>query len=66
MGLVRRLTGLTHPVAHMSRAHICLVLGGTGLLGKALAAVVKDLVPHTGDLDGYHFVFVGSREADLR
>ncbi|CDJ60579.1 GDP-L-fucose synthetase, putative [Eimeria maxima] len=45
---------------------VCLVLGGTGLLGRALRATVEELEEQAGDLEGYHFVFVGSKDADLR
>ncbi|CDJ35998.1 GDP-L-fucose synthetase, putative [Eimeria mitis] len=38
----------------------------TGLLGKALRATVEELEEQAGDLEGYHFVFVGSKDADLR
>ncbi|KAL8449056.1 hypothetical protein Emed_003408 [Eimeria media] len=49
-----------------SRNATCLVLGGTGLLGKALLERVKELNEEAGDLDGYGFVFASSTDADLR
>ena len=63
---MKKLTGLTHLGSGGSGNHICLVLGGTGLLGKALQAAVEDLEEEPGILKGYHYVFVGSHEADLR
>lgn len=66
LGFVRRLTAITHGCASQQNAHVCLVLGGTGLLGRALRATVEELEEQAGDLEGYHFVFVGSKEADLR
>ncbi|KAL8427619.1 hypothetical protein Efla_005794 [Eimeria flavescens] len=62
-------------VKKLARAHgrhsaaknsVCLVLGGTGLLGKALLERVKELDEQAGDLDGYGFVFASSSDADLR
>lgn len=66
MGIVKRLTGLTHTSPTTSRTPVCLVLGGTGLLGKALKNTVKELDEQVGDIEGYNFIFVGSRDADLR
>ncbi|XP_026193362.1 GDP-L-fucose synthase [Cyclospora cayetanensis] len=68
IGLVKKLTGLSHSNtgSSQSRTPVCLVLGGTGLLGKALQATVHALEEQAGDLEGYRFVFVGSRDADLR
>lgn len=66
LGLVRKLTGLAHSGSSGSRNHVCLVLGGTGLLGRALQATVEELEEQASDLDGYHYVFVGSHDADLR
>lgn len=66
LGLVRKLTGLGHSGSSGSRNHVCLVLGGTGLLGRALHATVEELEEEASDLDGYHYVFVGSHDADLR
>ncbi|CDI75507.1 GDP-L-fucose synthetase, putative [Eimeria praecox] len=65
LGFVRRLTAITHG-SSSQKTHVCLVLGGTGLLGSALRATVEDLEEQAGDLEGYHFIFVGSKDADLR
>ncbi|CDJ53621.1 GDP-L-fucose synthetase, putative [Eimeria brunetti] len=66
LGFVRRLTAITHGYTSHPHTPVCLVLGGTGLLGMALRATVEELEEHAGDLEGYHFIFVGSKEADLR
>ncbi|CDJ69355.1 GDP-L-fucose synthetase, putative [Eimeria necatrix] len=66
VALVRKLTAITHGCSFQPRENVCLVLGGTGLLGKALKSTVEELEAQAGDLDGYDFVFVGSKDADLR
>lgn len=66
LGFVRRLTAITHGCTSQQSTPVCLVLGGTGLLGRALRATVEELEEQAGDLEGYHFVFVGSKDADLR
>ncbi|KAL8435816.1 hypothetical protein ACSSS7_002193 [Eimeria intestinalis] len=63
--MVKKLTR-AHGRHPGSRNATCLVLGGTGLLGKALLERVKELNEEAGDLDGYSFVFASSSDADLR
>ncbi|KAL8448227.1 hypothetical protein Emag_003995 [Eimeria magna] len=62
--MVKKLTR-SHGRHSSSRNATCLVLGGTGLLGKALLERVKELNEEAGDLDGYGFVFASSTDADL-
>lgn len=48
----------------MSQNKVCLVTGGTGLVGKAIQAVVQSNQKEWQE-QGWTFVFVGSKDADL-
>ena len=46
----------------MAAPFVCLVTGGTGLVGEG----VREVVTEAGPVPGEQWVFVGSKDADLR